>query len=122
MQYMQKKSKWVLLVVLGLLVGCGQAAQIVPTTTIAPVPTSEPTVAKGVFVNEVPFSGMNLAQVTTTLATMTLPKRLLTVMTGDITHTLTFTVALDQQATADVLMHASVNSHVDPEVRFAISA
>ncbi|MCX6015702.1 MAG: class A beta-lactamase-related serine hydrolase [Chloroflexales bacterium] len=118
MQYMQKKSKWVLLVVLGLLVGCGQAAQIVPTTTIAPVPTSEPTVAKGVFVNEVPFSGMNLTQVTTTLATMTLPKRELTVMTGDITHTLTFTVALDQQATADVLMHASVNSHVEPEVRF----
>jgi len=118
MRYMQKHSMWVMFVVLGLLVSCGQSAPIVPTMTVVPSPTAEPTVAAGVSVNDVAFSGKNLAQVTTTLASLTLPKRELTVLTGDITHTLTFTVALDQQATADAVLHATTNAKVTPVVRF----
>ena len=118
MQYTQKHSMWVMLVVLGLLVSCGQSTPVVPTMTVAPSPTADPTVAAGVSVNDVVLSGKKLAQVTTSLASLTLPKRELTVLTGDITHTLTFTVALDQQATADAVLHATANANVNPVVRF----
>lgn len=118
MQYTQRRSIWVMFVVFGFLVSCGQSAPIVPTMTVAPSPTAEPTVAAGVSVNDVVLSGKKLAQVTTTLASLVLPKRELTVLTGDITHTLTFTVALDQQATADAVLQAAANAKVDPVVRF----
>jgi len=118
MRYMQKHSLWVMFVVLGLLVSCGQSAPIVPTMTVVPSPTAEPTVAVGVSVNDMALSGKNLAQVTTALASLALPKRELMVLTGDITHTLTFTVALDQQATVDAVLQATANAKVEPVVRF----
>ena len=123
MQYTQRRLMWVMFVVLGLLVSCGQSAAVVPTplaptVTVVPSPTAEPTVAAGVSVNDVALSGKKLAQVTTALASLALPKRELTVLTGEITHTLTFTVALDQQATADAVLQATANTKVEPVVRF----
>ena len=123
MQYTQRRAMWVMFVVLGLLVSCGQSAAVVPTplaptVAVAPSPTVEPTVATGVSVNDVMLAGKNLSQVTTTLATVVLPKRELTVLTGDSTHTLTFTVSLDQQATADAVLQAVANTKVEPVVRF----
>ena len=123
MQYTQRRAMWVMFVVLGLLVSCGQSAAVVPTplaptVAVAPSPTVEPTVATGVSVNDVMLAGKNLSQLTTTLATVVLPKRELTVLTGDSTHTLTFTVSLDQQATADAVLQAVANTKVEPVVRF----
>ena len=123
MQYTQRRLMWAMFVVLGLLVSCGQSAAVaptpmVPTMTVVPSPTAEPTVAAGVSVSDVAFAGKNQAQVATTLATVVLPKRELMVLTGDITHTLTFTVALDQQATADAVLQAAANTKVEPVVRF----
>ena len=123
MQYTQRRLMWVMFVVLGLLASCGQSAAVAPTplaptVTVVPSPTAEPTVAAGVSVNDVALSGKKLAQVTTALASLALPKRELIVLTGEITHTLTFTVALDQQATADAVLQATANTKVEPVVRF----
>ena len=68
MQYTQRRLMWAMFVVLGLLVSCGQSAAVaptpmVPTVAVAPSPTVEPTVATGVSVNDVVFSGKKLAQV-----------------------------------------------------------
>ena len=123
MQYTQRRSMWVMFVVLGLLVSCSQSAAVVPTPlaptmTVVPSPTAEPTVAAGVSVNDVALSGKKLAQVTTALASLALPKRELIVLTGDITHTLTFTVALDQQATADAVLQATANTKVTKATKY----
>lgn len=123
MLYTQRRSLWAMVVVLGLLVGCSQSMAVtptplMPTLTAVPSATVVPTVAAGVSVNDVSLAGKNLAQLSSTLATIQLPQRELTVLAGVITQTLTFTVSLDQQATADAALQATTNTKVVPVVRF----
>lgn len=118
MQYTQKHFGWGLVIGLGLMVSCGQPTPVAPTMTVAPAPTAEPSVATGVSVAGVTLANQNEMQLTTSLATVVLPKHELMVLTGDITHMLTFTVTLDQQATADAVLKATANTKVNPIVRF----
>lgn len=118
MQYTQKHFGWGLVIGLGLMVSCGQPTPVAPTMTVAPAPTAEPSVATGVSVAGVTLANQNEMQLATSLATVVLPKHELTVLTGDITHLLTFTVTLDQQATADAVLKATANTKVNPIVRF----